>query len=360
MSEVQPECAESATMLAEMNRRARRERLPVTGSLALTHRCNLRCRHCYAACGADAEDSELPLARWLALLDELADAGCLFMVMTGGEPLFHRDFARIYTAAREKGIMVSVFTNGTLVDDRILALFRELPPRIVDVTLYGASEDGYRAVTGSGAAWGRVRRGIDAMLGQGTRVGVKTVLLSLNRPEFPAIEALAAQWGVRFRMDPMVFPRYSGDREPLAWRIPAEEAVALEFSDPERVQRWRAFYERQRGVGWGDRLYACGAGVTCFHIDPAGLLQPCVMARHLGVRLTAGGFMEGWKRVVASIASRALPAGSPCGGCEARAVCGYCPAFSALETGDESVPSPYLCALGRSRLRSLTKQGGDV
>ncbi len=43
---------------------------------------------------------------------------------------------------------MTVFTNATLIDERIVRLFEELPPQLVEVTLYGASEEVYERVTG--------------------------------------------------------------------------------------------------------------------------------------------------------------------------------------------------------------------
>jgi len=52
----------------------------------------------------------------LGILDEVADAGCLWLLITGGEPLLRPDFRDIYMYAKRKGFLITLFTNGTLLD----------------------------------------------------------------------------------------------------------------------------------------------------------------------------------------------------------------------------------------------------
>jgi MoaA/NifB/PqqE/SkfB family radical SAM enzyme len=125
---------------------ARRRRIPTHVTLGLTHRCNLDCVHCYLR--DERETVELSTQRWLGVLDEIVAAGGLWVGLTGGEPLLRPDFATIYARAKQLGLLVTVMTNGTLVNRRILELFARLPPHRVDVSLYARSPETYQAITG--------------------------------------------------------------------------------------------------------------------------------------------------------------------------------------------------------------------
>ena len=348
-----PGCDAGIGILRRLQAAALADRTPISGSIALTHRCNLRCVHCYARTNA-AGGAELSTPQALSVIDEMADAGCLFLLLTGGEPLLRPDFAAIYAHARRKGILVSVFTNGTLIDDAILRLFREYPPRVVDITLYGITDATCARVTGVRGVPSKVLPAIDRLREQGTRVSLKTVVLTLNQSEFPDIQEFAVERGIRFRLDAAVFPRFDGDRGPLRFRLPPNEAVALEMGRPERARQWREYIEEQKRIPPTDALYSCVAGLCSFHVDPAGDLLPCLMAGHIRHSLKEGGFREGWRRLTADMQRRKRPAGYGCAQCEKRPACGYCPAFARLETGEETKPSEYLCALGDARLRALT------
>ncbi|MEA3506802.1 MAG: radical SAM protein, partial [Elusimicrobiota bacterium] len=141
--------------------RIRSRRLPFQGTFELTRRCNLRCSYCYV--GFDwkiSPEEELSREEIYSLLDQVAAAGCLFLTFTGGEPLSREDFPAIYSYAVQKGIKVVIFTNGTLIDRTLAALFREQPPLYLEITMPGISEEVYERVTGVKGSYERFRKAL--------------------------------------------------------------------------------------------------------------------------------------------------------------------------------------------------------
>jgi len=325
--------------------------VPVAGSFALTHRCNLGCVHCYLGAGGARE--ELATGQILRLLDEVVEAGCLTMLITGGEPLLRPDFGQVYRHAKTSGLLVTVFTNGTLVSDRIVELFTELPPRMVEISLYGATASTYERITGVPGSFERCLRGFQRLRQAGVALRLKTMLMTWNSHEFLAMEQLAAENDVPFRFDAGISPRLDGSREPLALRVAPEDAVGRELADPVRVSAWREYYEQRRNAPALDTLYDCGAGLIAFHIDPYGQLQPCLMTGNYGYDLMSGSFLQGWHQAMPAIRGKKAPAAMECRTCEKRSLCGYCPAFFVLEEGAEDTPSAYLCAVGRLRYNTI-------
>jgi MoaA/NifB/PqqE/SkfB family radical SAM enzyme len=101
-------------------------RTPLEGTLETTFRRNLSCVHCYVnepAADLRARARELPQERLLGLVDAIAAAGCLDLLLTGGEVLLRADFPALYLHAVRSGLRVTVFTNGTLITDRLTDLF---------------------------------------------------------------------------------------------------------------------------------------------------------------------------------------------------------------------------------------------
>jgi radical SAM protein with 4Fe4S-binding SPASM domain len=329
-------------------------RVPLMGSLDLTYRCNLRCIHCYIPEKERRDPSpEMETGRVIELIDEVVEAGCLFFLISGGEPLLRGDFPAVYRHARESGLLVTLFTNGTVVTEESLALFAELPPYVVEVSVYGATEETYEKVTGVRGSFRKCLAGVERLIERGVKVSLKTMLMSVNRHEFYALEKMAADLGVDFRFDPALFPRSDGDLSPLALRVDPREAVAMEFSSGERRRLWKKFYDRTLGSRFPDRLYVCGAGSTVFHVDPGGALKPCIMTDKVSCDLTEMSFMEGWRDVIGRIRDRKASSGR-CGGCDRLHLCGYCPPFSARELGSDEARSEYLCALGEERYQAIT------
>lgn len=355
------ECAETAWLsnkeyLKRFNKKTAQLRIPLVGSLDLTHRCNLRCVHCYlSGYTGHRLQKEMETKQVLSVIDEITEAGCLYFLITGGEPLLRADFPTIYRHAKVKGLIVSVFTNGTLITDEILELFTDLPPNTIEISLYGATAATYENITRVPGSYKKCINGTQRLLDCKTHLRLKTILMDLNRNEFFDIENMAKEYGVPFRFDPAIFPCINGDNTPLTLRVSPEDAVEKEFSDTKRAEQRVKYFKRTQGLMLSDNLYQCGAGVTSFHIDPYGSLQPCLMIRNVSYDLSIGSFMEGWNDVIPQI--RNLKAGNvyECNTCEKRNLCDFCPAFFALENGADDIRSEYLCAIGNLRFQMMQK-----
>jgi MoaA/NifB/PqqE/SkfB family radical SAM enzyme len=338
-----------------------RQRIPVYGGLELTRRCNLQCVHCYADIREDIEGlrgRELDTGRICGIIDEVADAGCLFLLLTGGEPLLHRDFEYIYRHIKSRGILVTVFTNATLITDKTAELFAGLPPYSIEISVYGATEETCRRVTGAAGALDGCLDGISLLLRHGVKhVQLKTVLMTLNRHEFVQMKKIAIDKGLDFRMDAMIFPRFNGDRSPLEFRVAPDEAVDREFSDDRMLHDMKKYYGRMKDLPASDGLYHCGAGITNFHIDAYGNLAPCLMPTGLSYNLAGGSFREGWDNVINGIMNKKAGDSFRCNGCEKMALCSYCPAFFYAENGAEDIKSDYLCEIGGLRYEKIHSSG---
>ena len=358
------ECTETTWLndkeyLQQFNKKAANLRVPLSGSIDITRQCNLRCVHCYLGPQSEVKKMhryEMDTSRLLSIIDEITDAGCLYLLITGGEPFLRKDFAEIYTHAKTKGLLVTVFTNSILVTDSILELFEALPPQAVEISLYGASAATYEKITGINGSYKRCLRGIRRLLEHKINVKLKTILMTLNRHEFFDIENMAKDLGVKFRFDAAIFPCLNGDKTPLSLRVSPEDAVEKEFSDDERLRHWRDYFERHQGLPVSDTLYNCGAGLTSFHIDPYGNLQPCLMTASFRYNLSSGSFSIGWHDVIPRIREKKTGAIYTCNQCEKRILCGFCPAFFKLESGAEDRYSDYLCKMGQYRFQTLMPQ----
>ena len=96
--------------------------------LEITARCNNACRHCYInlpAADREARSKELTLQEISSIADQAVALGALWVLISGGEPLLREDFEEIYMLLKRKGLLVSVFTNATLIRDEHIVLFKK-------------------------------------------------------------------------------------------------------------------------------------------------------------------------------------------------------------------------------------------
>lgn len=88
---------------------------------SLTRRCNLRCEGCYSQAlrpAGMAVTVELSDERFMELFEEAIDLGVGTILLAGGEPLIRRKL--VERTAELKGILLPLFTNGTLIDEAFL------------------------------------------------------------------------------------------------------------------------------------------------------------------------------------------------------------------------------------------------
>jgi radical SAM protein with 4Fe4S-binding SPASM domain len=347
----------NAEWMQKLKERLVRQRTPVSGTLVLTNRCNLRCVHCYLetprAAPGSADLRELTTAQVLQVIDQIVAAGCLTLLITGGDPLLRPDFAEIYRYAREQGLVVTVFTNGTLVSDAVVDLFKTWPPRMVEISLYGASAAVHEQVTRVTGSFASCLNRVERLTSNGVRVGLKTVLMTVNQHEMDAMRQLADSLGVRFRVDSAIFPTLeSHDPGPLSLRVLPDVAVARELSIPGRLDELvRAASSLPAPPG--DRLYICGAGTTSFSIDPYGYVSPCLIATHHRYSLLEQDFATIWGEQLPVIMERTPRADYPCVTCDAAVACSSCPAFNYLENGTEDQESSYVCQTSKLRWQAI-------
>ena len=265
------------------------KRVPLSMQWELTNRCNLNCVHCYNDKGPTGEVSTGEIK---GIMDQLADAGCMFITFTGGEPLIRHDFFEIASYARSKGFGIRIFSNGTLIDREAAVSIRDLHPISVEITLYGAGPDTYRKVTGDSSGYDKVSGAVDELLSLGVTMVAKGMLVKENYSERKEMHRWAEKRGLELNEYHFVLPRPNGSLEPLEHQISDENLRELareklnrngEPEDPpDRVETLE-----QR---------VCGVGEGLAFISFDGMLYPCYAIRKELGNILMEPFKDMWER----------------------------------------------------------------
>ena len=329
------------------------QRIPLQGSIELTARCNLHCVHCYIkdSCSVNSTAvSELTHRELEQIIDQISDEGCLWLLLTGGEPLCRDDFLSLYAYAKRKGLLITLFTNGTLLTRSVVDYLAEWPPSLIEVTMYGSTQATYEAVTRVPGSFSRCMNGIEMLLDRKLPLKLKSMVLTLNHHDVAALRAYALSIGVDFRIDTSVNPMLDGNMEPTRFRLTPEAAIELEFADEKRSQALLTVSEALWGAPTRpDALYYCGAGLDGFHIDFQGNLSVCIMSRQPNWDLRRGTFRQGWFDFIPRVISQLRQTRTPCQDCEIHAFCEQCPGWGQLERGDSEKPVEFLCRAAKLR-----------
>lgn len=324
------------------------QKIPLGGSFELTSRCTLDCKMCYIhhrEFDGEARRREKDGRFWLDLATRARDSGMLLLLLTGGEPMLHPDFDKIYIGCKKLGLLVSVNTNATLVDDDKIRLFSEYPPARLNITLYGSSRETYERLCGSGEAYDRVVGAIKKLKAANVNIKLNYSIAPDNAADAAEIQSFAEKLDVSIQSVSYLFPPVRTTCGKTVRLSPAEAARAhfewrrRQYGDDgfKDFLKNRAF-EESDDVICGEKIN-CRAGLSTFWVTWEGEMTPCGMMTAPSV--PAEDFGNAWREICTEREKILLP--KECSACRLRKNCDLCAAVSLAENGRSDAVPPYAC-----------------
>ena len=330
-----------SSLMQEMGEKALALGVPLTVQLDLTYRCNERCVHCYL----DHDDhGEMTVSEYKRLLDELAQAGVLFLTLSGGEIMLRKDFFEILEYARALMFSVKLKTNGVLIREREAARLRELAVESVQISVYSHRAEVHDAIT---LLPGSLARSIEAarfLKSLGLQVTLADVLMRQNHQDYSGVKALAAEIGVRFMLDPTITPMMDGDRSILSLNV-NQDVLQKAFRDEGLVGNVAEFCSTPKGASSDDmESFPCSAGHTFCYVSPYGDVYPCVQFPLPSGNVRRSRFLDIWEHSPQLNEVREIHLGDlpSCSQCVHGSTCTRCPGLAFLE-GNMRGPSTQDC-----------------
>ncbi len=338
----------SGAMRKFLEVKARKQGVPLHGMFELTPFCNLDCKMCYVHLTKEQTKGKelLTVEQWKSLMTEAAQAGMLDAALTGGECLTYPGFDELYLHLHSLGVEVSVLTNGLLLTEERVRFFQQHPIRKLQITLYGASEDEYEAVTGS-RCFEKVM--VNIQLAKEARLPL-VIAITPNRFMLDGGEALVRlvdAFGLSYTINNCLFaPQTETGRTNIAIDMETEDYIKLyvlrrELSGKRIVLNEGC--ELPPTATQTDRVtrgLRCAAGHSNFEISWDGQMTPCGMIREIAVDPLKMGFQAAWDAVHREAMQYPIP--SECEGCAYRLLC---PSCVKLHESDASPghASPRIC-----------------
>lgn len=328
-------------LMAVVGARALERGVPLSAHLDLTYRCNERCVHCYL----DHNDrGEMPTSEILALLDQMAAAGVLFLTISGGEIFLRRDLFQILDHARAAAFCVRLKTNGVMIREREASRLADLHIESVQISIYSDRPEIHDGITKLPGSLARSLRSVRLLREHGIRVTIANVAMQENFRDYHRVQDLSAKLGAHFALDPTVTPMMDGDRSVLDFGVSDGDLREI-FHDTSLVGSVEETCAPPAAAS-GDELdsFPCSAGHTACYISPYGDVYPCVQFPLPCGNVRQQSFLDIWRNSpqmneVRSIRLRDL---SGCSACVHGASCTRCPGLAYME-GNMRGPSTQDC-----------------
>ena len=340
----------------------KQRRIPLNGTFELTGRCNLSCKMCLVRVDNNRirklECGERTADEWIHMAEQAAKAGTLGLLLTGGEVTLRSDFCEIYEAVAQMGFLLTVYTNATMITDKVMDVFRKYPPHKIGVTMYGASNDTYKRLCGCENGYDRFVRGAEQLSSLPSLFETRTTIIKDNRDDLEAMQRFTKE---KFGEDKILqISRFvtksirGGVACAEACRLTPEENVKLIYRDLAEVHRRVVeenldipvpdkIPENGKRIGSdGEYLFQnCNAGIDQYTITWDGRMFACELLADGYTSPFEEGFLPAWKR---------LPEQYPvtqrietCENCRYVDLCRICPAVKKSESRDWFGTPKYFC-----------------
>lgn len=215
--------------------KAARNRIPISGTFELTPRCNMNCRMCYIRMSEEemcSRGREYTADEWVRMGQICAERGMLFLLITGGEPFLRKDFRKIYTELKKLGLLISINTNGTLINQETVEWLKQDPPAKLNITLYGGGNETYKKLCGHPTGYDAATKAIDMLNEAGIFMNINASFTKYNLDDLEEIYAFGKSRGIQVNGATYMFPPVRSARE----GVPNEE---VRFT-PEEAGKARA------------------------------------------------------------------------------------------------------------------------
>ena len=354
--------------------------IPVNGSIEVSPICNMNCDMCFVRLSRDEMEScgRLRSAdEWLTIAGQMKEAGVLFLLLTGGEPLLYPEFKKLYLGLRKLGFIITLNTNGTLLDEEWADFFRQNPPRRINITLYGIDERAYVDLCHYAGGFSRTVKAIHLLKERGISVKLNYSLTRVNAPDLKAFMTFSKELGLHCGIDPYMLPATRERKRPYNFdaRVSPEEAAyyhheiqrAHEGNDEsflnycKRTIRYidavAQYYSDHPELRHAERS-GCLAGRCSFTLNWQGELRPCVMLTTPAVNVFEFNFKQGWNKIAKEFDD--LLINEDCSICPRRTICDICPAAAFYETGHHDGKPEYLCRYAEEKERLMREEADNI
>ena len=334
------------------------KKIPLNGTFELLPLCNMDCKMCYIRITKEEQEKQgkiMPASEWLRVALEASKKGTLFILITGGEPLLHPEFKEIYTGIAKMGIYITINTNGTLINEEIADLFKQYPPRRVNITLYGTSDETYKNLCNNPKGFTQVMNGIKLLKERNIQIKLNATIGKVNHHDFDSITKLADSLRLPIEIPFYLFPKNRKTcKQNDENRLSPKEAAKLRFNivrhsfsnNDERLKQdalntLEKIEMMTREGMTVPKGFWCASGVKSFWVNWKGNVTSCGMLENPCFNIKTMSFEELWDNLLES--TNHFQLAEKCFYCKYQLVCGACAANMKAETGKFDGVPEYVC-----------------
>lgn len=297
----------------------------------LTSCCNERCIHCYIP--HEWKNETLDKETVFNVLDQAAEMGTLGLTLSGGEALLHPDFIEILRYARKKDFMVTILSNLTLLNDKIVQAIKECNVSLIQTSLYSMDAAEHDFITTVPGSFEKTKKGIERLIANDIPVQISCPVMKKNLHSYKNVMKWAYEHKIKSQTDFIMMAQSDFNTQNLNNRISVSETEELirdiikvdcdyqRMLDEEPKKRTPEEEEKEK------LKPKCGAGTDSICIAANGNFYPCAGWQNMVVgNIKEKTLKDIWEnseqlKFIRNITNGSFP---KCLKCEAKDYCAMC------------------------------------
>lgn len=327
--------------------------IPIGGSMELLPLCNMDCKMCYIHMSKSEMSQRgkmLSLQEWISIAQKAKEAGVLFLLLTGGEPLLYPEFKELYMELTNMGFVITINTNGTLINEAWADFFAERPCRKINITLYGKDDETYAQLCGNPNGFSQVTHAVELLKQRNIPFQFNFTGTPYNIEQLSDIYEYTKSIGVPMRFVTNIFPPLRKEQEGIIVPRLTPQQCAQAHIDGIKITQPNAlipvyvhnYLKRlKEPIATWSTGKRCRAAISGFWINWRGELLPCGMFDKPKASLLHTSFQSAWKEICSKFQN--APLCQECEGCKKRNICHVCMANCYTETGSTDGKPQYIC-----------------
>lgn len=367
-------------------------RSPIGANIELIPACNMDCRMCYVRTDmaeVNRMGGLMDAEFWIRLGNDMKNMGTLFVLLTGGEPLMYPHFKEVYKVYHDLGFVLTVNTNGTLLNEEWADFFALYPPRRLNITLYGKDNETYDRLCRNPKGFDQICNASKLLRERNIPFRLNTSLTPYNYTQLNNFRRIAEEWGVSLEAATYMMPPnrkmthslpemgkdtsldLSAVEERLKNhnfnRLPPEKAAELTFdvntyhvsaeAVKEYVLRKISEAENFTPPAAYSKGYTCRAGSAGFWVKWDGTMTACGMQGDKNLDLKNSTFEDSWKKLVQQTNTAELA--EECQKCRLQTFCPHCASAEITENGRYGRKTEYLCRYAEAYYEILKRKAKE-
>lgn len=169
---------------------------PIMVIWAVTSKCNLNCTHCYQP----KTQKDLSTPDMKRIIDKIAEMGTNIIALSGGEPLLRKDIFDLISYIHDKGLLVYLASNGSLIDEETAMKLKNIGLDYIQISLDGSKKT-HEKIRNAEGLWEKTIDGVRKSIAANIYTSIGTTVMRANYLEIPYLLDKCKELGVnRFEL----------------------------------------------------------------------------------------------------------------------------------------------------------------